>query len=47
VELQRINAATSMPGLGNLVGYTWDVDQTQHVMYNGTDNHVHELWFHD
>ncbi|MFJ9646471.1 hypothetical protein [Streptomyces sp. NPDC101206] len=30
----------------NLVGYTWDVDQTQHVAYHGTDGHVHELWFH-
>ncbi|TDU80683.1 hypothetical protein [Streptomyces sp. KS 21] len=31
---------------GHLVGYTWDVDQTQHVVYRGTDGHVHELWFH-
>lgn len=27
-------------------GYTWDVDKTQHVVYRGKDNHIHELWFH-
>ena len=29
-----------------LAGYTWDVDQTQHVVYHGTDGHIHELWYH-
>jgi len=27
------------------IGYTWDVDKTEHVVYRGTDNHIHELWF--
>ncbi|MFJ8469673.1 hypothetical protein [Streptomyces swartbergensis] len=31
---------------GDPAGYTWDVDQTQHVVYRGADNHIHELWFH-
>ncbi len=26
-------------------GYTWSVDKTQHVVYLGTDEHIHELWF--
>ena len=26
-------------------GYTWDVDKTEHALYQGTDNHIHELWF--
>ena len=30
---------------GNPAGYTWSVDKTQHVVYRGTDNHIHELWF--
>jgi hypothetical protein len=30
---------------GDPAGYTWDVDRTQHVVYRGTDGHVHELWF--
>ncbi|WP_285689806.1 hypothetical protein [Actinoplanes sp. NBRC 103695] len=44
----QVAAATQVPGLGAgiMVGYTWDVDQTQHVVYRGADNHVHELWFH-
>jgi hypothetical protein len=25
-------------------GYTWDIDSTQHVVYRGTDGHIHELW---
>ena len=29
----------------NPAGYTWDVDKTQHVVYRGTDGHIHELWF--
>jgi hypothetical protein len=22
------------------------VDSTEHVVYRGTDSHIHELWFH-
>ena len=25
-------------------GYTWDVDRTQHVVYRGVDDHIHELY---
>ncbi len=27
-------------------GYTWDVDNTQHVVYMDIDEHIHELYFH-
>jgi hypothetical protein len=30
---------------GDPAGYTWDVDRTQHVVYRGSDGHIHELWF--
>ena len=34
------------PALRNApAGYTWDVDKTQHVVYRGVDEHIHELWF--
>jgi ribosomal protein S18 acetylase RimI-like enzyme len=26
-------------------GYTWSVDNTQHVVYEGSDSHIHELHF--
>ncbi len=26
-------------------GYTWSVDKTEHAIYRGVDNHIHELWF--
>ena len=29
---------------GDPAGYTWDVDHTEHVVYRGTDGHIHELW---
>ncbi|HEV8555494.1 MAG TPA: hypothetical protein VGR06_03745, partial [Actinophytocola sp.] len=32
---------------GDPAGYTWDVDKTQHNVYRGFDNHVHELWFNN
>jgi hypothetical protein len=28
-----------------VVSYTWDLDQSQHVVFLGVDDHVHELWF--
>ncbi len=38
--------AASAPGaVGDPAGYTWDVDNTQHVVYRGWDSHIHELWF--
>jgi hypothetical protein len=42
----NLTAATNAPApLSDPVGYTWDVDNTQHVVYTGTDGHIHELWF--
>ncbi len=29
---------------GNVEGYAWEDDQTQHVVYRGQDNNIHELW---
>ena len=29
----------------NLAGYVFEAQGTQHVLYRGTDNHVHELWW--
>jgi hypothetical protein len=26
------------------MGYTWEDDNTQHIIYRGTDGHIHELW---
>ena len=26
-------------------GYTWAVDNTQHIVFRGNDNNIHELWF--
>jgi hypothetical protein len=26
-------------------GYTWDVDDTQHIVYHGEDGQLYELWF--
>jgi hypothetical protein len=41
-----LTAATGAPACdGDLIGYAWDVDKTQHVVYRGTDAHLHELWF--
>ena len=30
---------------GDPTGYTWDADHSQHVVYHGMDNHIHELFF--
>jgi len=41
-----LTEAAGAPGAaGDPTGYTWDVDSTQHVVYRGTDGHIHELWF--
>jgi hypothetical protein len=38
-------AGNAPPAAGDPSGYTWSVDRTEHAIYRGTDNHVHELWF--
>jgi hypothetical protein len=38
------NAAGAPGAAGDPAGYTWDVDKTQHVVYRGSDSHIHELW---
>ncbi len=30
---------------GTPMGYTWDVDKTQHVIYRGMDDKIHELYY--
>ena len=41
-----LTAATGAPAAtGDPAGYTWSNDDSQHVVYRGTDNHIHELWF--
>ncbi len=32
------------PAAGDAIGYAWEKDKTQHVVYRGTDNQIHELW---
>ena len=34
------DAAGSDPG-----GFVWEADNSQHVIYRGADNQIHELWF--
>ena len=38
-------ATGALRSAGDPAGYTWDVDNTQHVIYRGDDGHIHELWF--
>jgi hypothetical protein len=41
-----LTVATRAPGAaGDPAGYTWSVDNTQHVVYRSGDGHIHELWF--
>jgi hypothetical protein len=41
-----LTAATgAADAAGDPAGYTWNIDSTQHVVYRGTDGHIHELWF--
>jgi uncharacterized protein with PIN domain len=37
--------AGAPPTAGEPSGYAWEGDGTQHVVYRGQDNHIHELWF--
>ena len=40
------NAAGGAPtAAGDPAGYMFDAQATQHVVYRGTDNHIHELWW--
>jgi len=32
------------PAADDPIGYAWEGDDTQHVIYRGTDNYIQELW---
>jgi hypothetical protein len=32
------------PAVGNVAGFAWEHDRSQHVIYRGADNYIHELW---
>ncbi len=32
------------PAVGDPIGFAWESDHTQHIIYRGEDNLVHELW---
>lgn len=42
VDLTRMAGAPL--AAGNPAGYIWDGDASHHVVYRGTDGHVHALW---
>ncbi|MET9960080.1 hypothetical protein ABZ128_13665 [Streptomyces sp. NPDC006326] len=44
-DVSAASGGTAPLAASNPYGYTWDVDKSQHVVYRGTDNFVHELWF--
>ncbi len=37
--------AGAPPAASNPNGFTWEGDKTQHIVYRGQDNEIHELWF--
>ncbi|WP_030277577.1 hypothetical protein [Streptomyces sp. NRRL B-24484] len=37
----------SLNAAGDPAVYAWEVDKTLHVVYSGTDDHIHELAFND
>jgi hypothetical protein len=40
-----LTAATgAIAAAGDPAGYVFDAQGSQHVVYRGTDNHIHELW---
>ena len=47
-----VTAAANAPAVGpagyeintKLSAYSWSVDRTDHIVYKGADNHIHELW---
>jgi hypothetical protein len=39
-----LTAATGAPGpLAGLVGYAFEAERRQHLVYQGADRHIHEL----
>jgi hypothetical protein len=40
----QITGTPQVASGGGLAGYAWETDDTQHVVYRGTDNQIHELW---
>ena len=45
VDNDLTEAAGGAPlAVGNLAGYTWDVDHSQHVVYRDTASHIQELF---
>jgi hypothetical protein len=41
-----LNAKCGAPAAaGEPMGYAWEQDKTQHIVYRGADNNIHELWF--
>src|SRR5919199_1102543 len=45
-QLNRIGAKANAPqAVGNPSGYVWESDKSQHVVYRGTDNQIHEVYF--
>jgi len=36
--------AGGIPAIDDPSGYVWEADGSQHVIYRGTDNKIHELW---
>jgi hypothetical protein len=43
VDLNNLTGAPSVAS--DPTGYSWEKDETQHIVYRGNDNHIHELWF--
>jgi uncharacterized protein with PIN domain len=39
------SAAGAPAAAGKPYAYAWESDKSQHIIYRGTDNNIHELWF--
>ena len=47
-EYSNLSERTGAPrAVGNPFGYAWERDETQHIIYRGTDDKIHELWYRD
>ena len=47
-EYNNLGERTGAPHVsGNPFGYAWERDGTQHVIYRGRDNQIHEIWYRD
>jgi hypothetical protein len=44
-HVQHMKQFTGAPLGGRPTGYVFRPDETQHVVYAGTDGHIHELWW--